>query len=42
LISALAKVKSNIDSGIFSAIQLAGVAALDGPQEHISQMRALY
>jgi len=42
LISALAKVKSNIDSGIFSAIQLAGIAALGGPQEHIRDMRSLY
>ena len=42
LISALAKVKSNIDSGIFSAIQLAGIAALGGPQEHIRDMCSLY
>ena len=42
LIAALAKAKSNIDSGIFSAIQLAGVAALEGPQEHINNMRKLY
>lgn len=42
LISALAKVKSNIDSGIFSAIQLAGIAALEGPQEHIRNMCQLY
>ena len=42
LIAALAKVKSNIDSGIFSAIQLAGIAALEGPQEHINNMRKLY
>ncbi len=42
LISALAKVKSNIDSGIFSAIQLAGVAALEGPQQHIRDMCQLY
>lgn len=42
LISALAKVKSNIDSGIFSAIQLAGIAALEGPQAHIGNMRKLY
>jgi LL-diaminopimelate aminotransferase len=42
LVSALAKVKSNIDSGIFSAIQLAGIAALEGPQEHISDMCRLY
>ena len=42
LIAALAKVKSNIDSGIFSAIQLAGVAALTGPKEQIKQMCNLY
>ena len=42
LISALAKVKSNIDSGIFSAIQLAGVAALEGPQDYVKTMCGLY
>lgn len=42
LISALAKVKSNIDSGIFSAIQLAGIAALEGPQGHIKNMCDIY
>jgi LL-diaminopimelate aminotransferase len=42
LVSALAKVKSNIDSGIFSAVQLAGIAALEGPQEHIRNICELY
>jgi len=42
LIAALAKVKSNIDSGIFSAIQLTGVAALQGDQGHISKMCGIY
>ncbi|MFH0855020.1 MAG: LL-diaminopimelate aminotransferase [Candidatus Omnitrophota bacterium] len=42
LISALAKVKSNIDSGVFSAVQLAGITALSGPQEHLEHMRVLY
>jgi len=42
LISALAKVKSNVDSGIFSAIQLAGVTALEGQGEHVKRMCALY
>jgi LL-diaminopimelate aminotransferase len=42
LISALGKVKSNIDSGIFSAIQLAGIAALEGSDEHIKNMCYLY
>jgi len=42
LIAALAKVKSNIDSGNFSAIQLAGVTALQGPQDYLKSMCALY
>jgi len=42
LVQALAKVKSNIDSGIFSAIQLAGIAALEGPKQHIKDMCQLY
>lgn len=42
LIAALAKVKSNIDSGIFSAVQLAGIAALEGSQQHVEDMRKLY
>jgi len=42
LVSALAEVKSNIDSGIFSAIQLAAVSALKGSQEHISSIRRIY
>lgn len=42
LVAALAKVKSNVDSGIFPAVQVAGIAALEGPQEHIQKMRAVY
>ena len=42
LVAALAKVKSNIDSGIFSALQLAAIAALDGPQEHLRKMCDIY
>jgi len=42
LISALAKVKSNIDSGIFSAIQLAAISALSGSVEHVEHMCTLY
>lgn len=42
LVAALAKVKSNIDSGIFSAIQLAAVAALEGPQQQIKEMCWIY
>lgn len=42
LVCALAKVKSNIDSGIFSALQEAGVEALEGPQEHVAKMCSMY
>jgi len=42
LVAALAKVKSNIDSGIFSAIQLAGVAALRGRQDYLKSTCELY
>ena len=42
LVAALAKAKSNIDSGIFSAIQLAGIAALEGPKRDIGKMQSLY
>ncbi|MFA5176771.1 MAG: LL-diaminopimelate aminotransferase [Candidatus Omnitrophota bacterium] len=42
LVAALAKVKSNIDSGIFSALQLAGIVALSGPQDYVKNMCSLY
>jgi LL-diaminopimelate aminotransferase len=42
LIGALAKVKSNIDSGIFSAIQAASTAALESSGVHIEAMCRLY
>jgi len=42
VIEALGRVKSNIDSGIFNAIQYAGIEALSGPQDVVEQMRALY
>ncbi|MFH1339023.1 MAG: LL-diaminopimelate aminotransferase [Candidatus Omnitrophota bacterium] len=42
LVAALAKVKSNVDSGIFGAIQIAGIAALEGSEDNISDIRGLY
>jgi LL-diaminopimelate aminotransferase len=42
LIEGLAKVKSNIDSGIFSAIQRAGVTALDNYDRHIKGVLKIY
>ncbi|NMB45143.1 MAG: LL-diaminopimelate aminotransferase [Firmicutes bacterium] len=42
VIEALARVKSNIDSGVFSAIQYAGIQALSGPQDSVAAMQELY
>jgi LL-diaminopimelate aminotransferase len=42
LVAGLAKVKSNVDSGVFSAIQAAGVTALEGGDGHIATMCAMY
>jgi LL-diaminopimelate aminotransferase len=42
LVEALARVKSNIDSGIFSAIQRAGVVALDNYEKHINNILKVY
>jgi len=42
IIEALAKVKSNIDSGIFTAIQMAGIAALDNYDRHIGSVIKVY
>ena len=36
------RLKTNIDSGLFEAVQLAGVAALDGPPEAVEEMNAIY
>ncbi len=36
------RLKTNADSGLFEAIQLAGAAALDGPQQPIEEMNAIY
>ena len=38
LVKGLAKVKSNIDSGVFSAIQRAGIAALANYDKHINSV----
>jgi LL-diaminopimelate aminotransferase len=36
------RLKTNVDSGLFEAIQMAGVAALRGPSEPMEQMNAIY
>jgi len=42
LVTALARMKSYLDYGAFTPIQVAAVAALNGPQDCVDQMRALY
>ncbi|OEU47789.1 MAG: LL-diaminopimelate aminotransferase [Desulfobacterales bacterium C00003060] len=42
VISALGQVKNNIDSGVFQAIQIAGIAALEGGQACVEDMRQTY
>lgn len=42
IISTLGTLKSNLDSGVFQAIQYAGIAALEGPQVCVERMRQVY
>ncbi len=42
VIKGLSKVKSNIDSGVFNAIQRTAITALDGPKEFLEELIALY
>lgn len=42
VIEALGRLKSNIDSGVFQAVQYAGIAALTGPQEGLDEVRRIY
>ncbi|NVM57477.1 MAG: LL-diaminopimelate aminotransferase [Desulfobacterales bacterium] len=42
IINGLGQIKSNIDSGQFQAIQIAGIAALEGDQTCVEEMRRTY
>jgi len=42
IISGLGKVKSNLDSGVFQAIQEASITALRTPDEELSKIRDIY
>jgi alanine-synthesizing transaminase len=42
LIHALTRIKSYLDYGMFTPIQVAATAALNGPQECVAQFRQLY
>ncbi len=41
-VKALAQLKSNIDTDVFKAIQMAAIAAFNGPRTHIDECNALY
>ena len=42
LIAALARMKSYLDYGMFTPIQVAAIAALEGPQECVDEIREMY
>jgi LL-diaminopimelate aminotransferase len=42
LLAGLATIKTNLDSGVFMAVQDAAVAALTGPDECVEEMRRIY
>ncbi|MBI4214247.1 MAG: LL-diaminopimelate aminotransferase [Chloroflexi bacterium] len=41
-VEALGRVKTNVDSGIFDAVQMAGIAALDGPDSWVEERNARF
>jgi alanine-synthesizing transaminase len=42
LVAALAKIKSYLDYGMFTPIQVAAIAALEGPQDCVEEIRLMY
>ena len=42
IISALGRIKSYLDYGIFQPIQIASISALNGPKEYVEQIREKY
>jgi len=42
LVAALARMKSYLDYGMFTPIQVAAISALEGPQECVEEIRAMY
>ena len=42
LVAALARIKSYLDYGMFTPIQVAAISALEGPQECVEEIRRMY
>ncbi len=42
ILAGLGRIKTNLDSGVFQAVQVAGIAALTGPQECVEEHRRIW
>ncbi len=42
ILAGLGRIKTNLDSGVFQAVQEAGIAALSGSQDCVEEMRGIY
>jgi LL-diaminopimelate aminotransferase len=42
VVAGIGKIKTNVDSGAFEAVQRAGIAAMRGSQEFVEEMRRIY
>lgn len=42
VLAGLGRVKTNVDSGVFQAVQEAAIAALTGPQEYVARVQRTY
>jgi LL-diaminopimelate aminotransferase len=42
VLAGLGRIKTNLDSGIFQAVQVAGIAALTGPQDCVEEHRRIW
>jgi len=42
ILAGLGRIKTNLDSGIFQAVQVAGIAALTGPQDCVEEHRRIW
>ena len=42
ILAGLGRVKTNLDSGIFQAVQCAGISALSGPQDSVEEARSIF
>ena len=42
ILAGLGRIKTNLDSGVFQAVQVAGIAALTGPQDCVAEHRRIW